>query len=314
MNKQERTYFYNGKSKFYDRTEKMKNTLDIKDTILSKTLTMFNYENLPDSLPFFEIEKTLQLRGYGFITEINGELTVLNGELVGDKVDNYNNPLEINCYIPSIHDYKIYKLSEGVFIFNDYLKLGLDYIINKYAYLINESELTMTIFNKWQRTGNIFIANNDSTAESIRTYLNKLENGEDSFIVSSLLYDSLKIENEKGNPIKVADLVEYDNYLRSLLYSQIGLNLNNVMKKERLITSEIENKDSIYPLVDNMKECRLLFIDELNKKYGLNVTVDFSSSWLKHDEKEEPEELEEDTEETEEKEEPEETEKEKEKE
>ena len=42
----------------------------------------------------------------------------------------------------------------------------------------DESEITLNIANKWKRAGNIFIANDDSTAESVKTYLKKLNQGE----------------------------------------------------------------------------------------------------------------------------------------
>ena len=51
-------------------------------------------------------------------------------------------------------------------------------------------------------------------------------------------------------------------------------------KKERLISSEVENgMNSIYPLVDNMMNCRKQAIDKINKKFNTNISVEFTSSW-----------------------------------
>ena len=263
----------------YKTTDKINNVLSIRNMLLNKTLTMFDYQGLPDSLPYTEIEKVLQLNGFGFITMYDDKLVVLSGLYYGAERDIYNNYLKIRCFIPSKNDYKIFNISDGVLIKNDYLEKGIKYIIDKFSYLINESEITLNISNKWKRSGNIFIANDDSTAESVRTYLNKLNQGEDSFIVSNLLYDSIKVMTDSSNRNTTSELIEYDNYIRSLLYSEIGLFSNSNMKKERLITSEIENADFIYPLADNMKDCRTDFINKLNEKYTLNCSVGFSSSW-----------------------------------
>lgn len=263
----------------YKTTDKINNVLYIRSMLLNKTLTMFDYQGLPETLPYTEIEKVLQLSGYGFITMYDDNLVVLNGEYYGTEKDIYNNYLKIRCFIPSKNDYEIFNISDGILIKNDYLEMGIKYIIDKYSYLINESEMTLTIANKWKRSGNIFIANDDATAESVRTYLNKLNQGEDSFIVSNLLYDSIKIMTDSSNRNTTSELIEYDNYIRSLLYSEIGLFSNSNMKKERLITSEIENADFIYPLVDNMLDSRIEFINKLNEKYTLECSVDFSSSW-----------------------------------
>jgi hypothetical protein len=52
------------------------------------------------------------------------------------------------------------------------------------------------------------------------------------------------------------------------------------MKKERLISSEVENGiNSIYPLVDNMLNCRKQAIDKINKKFNTDINVEFTSSW-----------------------------------
>lgn len=263
----------------YKTTDKITNILNIRNMLLNKTLTMFNYKGLPDSIPYIEIEKILQLNGYGFITMYENNLVVLNGTYHGVEKDIYNNPLKIRCFIPNKNEYEVFNIADGILIRNDYLEKGIKYIIDKFAFLINESEITLTIANKWKRSGNIFIANDDSTAESVRTYLNKLKQGEDSFIVSNLLYDSIKVMSENNNRNTTSELIEYDNYIRSLLYSEIGLFSNSNMKKERLITSEIENADFIYPLVDNMLDNRLDFISKLNDKYNLEVEVSFSSSW-----------------------------------
>ena len=142
----------------YKTTDKINNVLNIRSMLLNKTLTMFDYQGLPDSLPYTEIEKVLQLNGFGFITMYDDEIVVLSGAYYGTERDIYSNYLKIRCFIPSKNNYEIFNISDGVLIKNDYLEKGIKYIIDKYSYLINESEMTLTIANKWKRSGNIFIA------------------------------------------------------------------------------------------------------------------------------------------------------------
>ena len=124
-----------------------------------------------------------------------------------------------------------------------------------------------------------FIANDDPTAESVRTYLTKVDNGESSLITSNLLWDSIKIDGE-SNTNTIHELIEYDNYIKSELYKEIGLYSNDNMKKERLISSEVENgMNSIYPLVDNMLNCRQQAINKINEKFNTDISVEFTSSW-----------------------------------
>ena len=240
---------------------------------------MFLYTNLPNSLPIDELEKILQLSGVGFVTTIDEQLVVLKGAYSYDEVDIYNRPYKINCYLPDKKIYKMFNISDGVLIKNDYLERGLLPIFKKWGYLINESELTLIIANRYKRMVKTFIANDDPTAESVRTYLTKVDNGESSVITSNMLWESIKIDGE-SNTNTLHELIEYDNYIKSELYKEIGLYSNDNMKKERLISSEVENgMNSIFPLVDNMLNCRQQAINKINEKFNTNISVEFTSSW-----------------------------------
>lgn len=274
---EKRGYFDNTQN--YVVTNKTENINNIIDGVLNKTLTMFLYNNLPDSLPTEELEKVLQLNGSGFITMINDKLVILHGTYNYEKTDIYGRPGEINCYLPDTKKYKSFKLSDGVLIKNDYLERGLLPIFKKWGYLINESEVTLTIANRFKRMVKTFIANDDPTAESVKTYLNKIDSGETSLIIGNILFDSIKVDGET-NSNTLHELIEYDNYIKSNLYKEIGLYSNDNMKKERLVTSEVETGlTSIYPLVDNMLNSRKHAITKVNKKYNTNISVEFTSSW-----------------------------------
>lgn len=276
--KEERRSYYDNTIN-YDVTSKTKNVQNIIDGVLNKTLTMFLYTNLPNSLPIDELEKILQLSGFGFVTTIDEQLVILKGTYNYDEVDIYNRPFKINCYLPDKKQYKMFKIADGVLIKNDYLERGLLPIFKKWGYLINESELTLIIANRYKRMVKTFIANDDPTAESVRTYLTKVDNGESGLITSNLLWESIKIDGETTSNT-LHELIEYDNYIKSELYKEIGLYSNDNMKKERLISSEVENgMNSIFPLVDNMINCRKQAIDRINKKFNTNISVEFTSSW-----------------------------------
>lgn len=278
LSKDEKRSYYNN-TVTYSTTNKIENVHSIIDGVLNKTLTMFLYTNLPDTLPIEELEKILQLSGVGFVTMIDEQLVILKGTYNYDEVDIYNRPFKINCYLPNKKQYKMFKISDGVIIKNDYLERGLLPIFKKWGYLINESELTLIIANRYKRMVKTFIANDDPTLESVKNYLSKVDNGENSVIASNILWDSIKIDSE-SNTNTLHELIEYDNYIKSELYKEIGLYSNDNMKKERLITSEVENgMNSIYPLVDNMLNCRKQAIDEINKKFNTIISVEFTSSW-----------------------------------
>ena len=227
-----------------------------------------------------ELEKLLQINGVAFITEYKENLVVLPIDLIYDEVDIYGHALKGNVYLNDTREVKTMNIEDGILIKNDYLGIGLMEIFKKYAFLINESNITFYLSNLLKRIEKIFTANDDASAESVKNYLEKVKNGELGIITSSLLYESINVNNSQTMGTSLHELIEYDNYIKSQFYNEIGLYHNNNMKKERLITSEVEvGKTSVYPLVDNMLNSRRKGIKELNDKYNLNVKVEFTSSW-----------------------------------
>lgn len=282
LSKEEKRMFYdymNGLS-LYKPNDKLNNINNLIRSFLNKTLTMFLYDGLPESIDYVELEKLLQINGVAFITEYKENLVVLPIDLIYDEVDIYGDALKGNVYLNDTREVETMNIKDGVLIKNDYLGIGLMEIFKKYSFLINESTTTLYLSNLWKRTEKVFTANDDGTAESVKNYLEKVKNGELGIITTSLLYESINVKTPQSTGTSLHDLIEYDNYIKSQFYNEIGLYHNNNMKKERLISSEVEiGKNSVYPLVDNMLNSRRKGIKELNEKYNLNVKVEFTSSW-----------------------------------
>lgn len=284
LDKQNFYDFQNGVA-LYKPTDKLSNINQLINSYLNKTLTMFQYSNLPDTLPDLEFEKILQVQGQVFITKYNDDVVALKIDLLHDDVDVYGNAKAGNVYYPDTKVFKKVNLSDGVLIKNDYLGLGLLEIFKKYAYLINESALSLNMANFWKRTEKVFTANDDATAESVKNYLTKTEKGEIGLVTSNLLYESIKVNTPQANGTSLGELIEYHNYLKSQLYAEIGLYTNENRKKERLITSEVETGlNAIYPLVDNMLDNRVQGFEQVNEMFNLDIEVEFMSSWKRNDE------------------------------
>ena len=247
---------------------------------LSKTLTMFKYKGLPNSIPYEILENYLQTTGKAFIFKYDEDLIALPIDLNTDKVDYYNRPTTGNVFINGENKLITVDLKDGVLISNDYLQLGFTNLFNKYSYLINQSELTLYIANIWKRASKIISASDDSTIQSAKEYVKKIENGDMSVISTNPIFNDLNITTDNVTSVSLSELIQYDNYFKSNLFNEIGLSSNKDMKKERLITSEIEqNNNVIYPFVDNMIDCRKTGISKVNEMFNLNISVEFNSSW-----------------------------------
>ena len=268
------------KNNTFNITNKVGNENLLFNMFLSKTLTMFKYKGLPDSIPYEILENYLQTTGKAFIFKYDDDLIALPIELNSDKVDYYNRPTTGNVFLNNEKKLITVDLKDGVLISNDYLQLGFTELFNKYSYLINQSELTLYIANVWKRASKIISASDDGTIQSAKEYVNKIENGDISIISTNPIFNDLNITTDNVTSVSLSELIQYDNYFKSNLFNEIGLSSNKDMKKERLITSEIEqNNNVIYPFVDNMIDCRKTGISKVNEMFNLNVSVEFDSSW-----------------------------------
>lgn len=270
----------------YDFRDKKRNLDSFIRYMLVRTLQMFKYEGLPETLPAEELEKMLQVEGFAFVTEHEGNLYAFTGGLGGVQ-GVYGEPTEIVVSSPALSLNKTFRIDdEGILISNDYMRIGLIPLISQYGTILTENTITMILSTINKRINNMISVNDDNTAESARLYLKKLEDGELGFIMENRLYESLKAKPmTEHSSTRLVDLIELHQYTKASLYNELGLNSNFNMKKERLISQEIEiNSNSIYPLVDNMLECRQKAVDKINKKYGTSITVEFASSWRVRDE------------------------------
>lgn len=265
----------------YDYKNKESNIESMNDYMLIKTLSMFDYSGLPDSLNPIELEKMLQKYGYAFITEYENKPYAFIGGW-GGKLDVYGNPTEIIITNPNINFNKTLSIvDDGVLIINDDLQLGLIPLFDKFHTLMVENEITMYVSSYNARIPMLISAGDDTTKESAESFLEKVERGELGVIGENRLFEGIKSQTTMSNGnVNMTQLVELNQYMKATLYNEVGLKANFNMKRERLNSSEVEmNEDNIFPLIDNMFHNRIDGIERINKKYGLTADVKFHSSW-----------------------------------
>ena len=264
----------------YDYRDKHFNVKLANRYMLTKTLSMFDYSGLPETIPEKELERILQEQGFAFIYKWNDDVVAFSGSLSGD-VDYYNNPTEINIMNKKTKKTKTVPLNDGVLILNDDYKLGILKLINKYNTLINENEISIMIANYNNRVQKIISASDDRTKESAKQYLNKVVDGELAIIGESAFLEDLKVQGSNtSNNQSLSEMIELNQYLKGSLLNELGIQANTNNKKERLITAEVaQDKELLYPLVNNMYNNRVDGVNAINEKFGLSVSVDYGSVW-----------------------------------
>lgn len=265
----------------YDFKNKNKNLNDYITYMLNRSIIMFKYHNLPETMPQREIELLLQTNGWGCVCEIDGNLYALNGGL-GGVPNAYNMPTEIIISNPYLKFNKTLTIdTDCVVIPNDSMYVGLLPLYNRYCTMLVENDITMILATVNKRIQNLLSANDDNTVESAKSFLKKVYEGELGVIAESKLFDSLKVNNSSTNAqVSLTDLFEFEQYIKASLYNEIGLSANYNMKRERLTSAEVEtNTDNLYPLVDDMINQRRKAVKKINEMFGTNIEVEFNSSW-----------------------------------
>lgn len=251
------------------------------DNYLTKTQSMFVYENLPDSIPQGELEHLLQVNGNCFVTKVGDVLYAFTGN-AGGSLDVYYRPTQYIVANPALNLNKTYEIGkDGVLFKNDYYMNGLLPLIGKFAVLLTDSNISLNTATVLSRITMLISASDDKTKQSADLFLQKILDGDFSVIGENAFFKGVQLQtNPTANNSYLTQFVELIQYYKASLLNELGLNANYNMKRERLNRSEVAlNVDALLPFVDNMLTERRNAVKAINEMFGTDITVDLSSSW-----------------------------------
>lgn len=273
--------------------------------LLTRLLRMFQYKNLPDTIPHEILDRYLFENGIACITKVNGELYVFYGNLGGPQ-DVYYRPTEFIISNPHIKtesgelftaNIPVFPCDtdsassvgqptklEGVLIRNDSDWLGLHPLISRYAYLMAENTLTLRTADVMLRVIALITAKTDKEQASALEYLKSIEKGELGLIGESAFHEGIELQSPpSNNGSYLTQFIEYQQYLKGSFYNEVGLSSNYNMKREAIGKGESTlDEDALLPLCDNMLVTRREDLAKVNEMFGTNIEVEFSSSWLEN--------------------------------
>lgn len=273
---------------------------------LARLSRMFEYKNLPDTIPHEILDRYLMNNGIACITEVEGKLYVFYGNMGGPQ-DVYYRPTEFiisnphvksdgELFTANIPVFQNYQPTEevpganlgqprGVLIRNDSEWIGLSPLLSRYSYLMAENTLTLRTADVMLRIVAMITAPSDKERQSALEYLKSIENGNLSVIGESAFFDGVKLQSPpSNNGSYLTQFIEYQQYLKGSLYNEIGLSANYNMKREAIGKGESTlDEDALLPLADNMLLTRKQDLALVNEMYGTSIEVSFSSAWLENE-------------------------------
>lgn len=259
------------------------------DFILRLLYRVIIFENIPETVSetFFKL-----------ILYTQGKVCFLKGELIGESGSDL---LSLNCSRADTPD--VYYIPRKVLVTNPRLKKqynitpgkdceilylseadkyclsevngGLYSLIERTATMLADNDISINIAQKNTRLTNIVSGDTQNTVDSIRAVIMAMYEGDPTIVVKSSLIDKLQgipILNNTSNNHNLVELIEVQQYILSHFYEQIGIATHDQMKRERLITAEInDNLDLCFLNVDDMLVTVQEGLKRVNAMFGTDI-------------------------------------------
>lgn len=152
---------------------------------------------------------------------------------------------------------------------------GLYELIRRTATMLADNDISINIAQKNTRLVNLVSGDTQNTVDSIRAVITAMYEGEPTIVVKSSLIDKLQgiplIQNTSQQ--NLVQLIEVQQYIIAHFYEQIGITTHDQMKRERLITAEInDNLDLAFLNIDDILESVSEGLERVNAMFDTNIT------------------------------------------
>ena len=256
--------------------------------LLSCVYQVIQYDGLPDTVDPTYFKMCLYLGGRVAVfrdTRGDGAIRALDCAMAG-RPDIYYMPSQIMIVNPTFAGYS-YQLTPGEDVAVIYCREvdryqygretgGLYGLISTMSQLLADNTCSINVATKNMRLTNILSANDTLTKKSIDIVIKKMYDGSPYECVQSSLVDQLNSlpMTQQTNTQQLLQLIQTRQYILSHFYEQIGLKTHDQIKKERLITSEIDEGTelAVFNIQDMIAEIQR-GIDYANSIFGLSITM-----------------------------------------
>ena len=263
--------------------------------LLNRIVNMFTIKgDIPDTVDEDFLKVNTLLHGYTPIFKHNDKLYCCNCSIGGEPNEYYyptkaiiSNPvigskefkIDEECTI--LWNSTADKLNTNSFFINS--KICPTYaLIDKTAALLAENISSLAIAQINTRLSVLVTAPTETIRKSAEIMLKRIYNGEPWVaLTDNDLMNDIKVWNIDNQTKGVlTEIIETQQYLLAQFFHAIGINSNFNMKREKLITSEIEvNNDSLQINIKDMLETRQKCANKINKMFALNWHFDLSDEW-----------------------------------
>lgn len=249
--------------------------------LLSKLHEIFVWENLPQGVDEEFLNQELFINGYCVFFAQDGNIYGLNAGL-GGAPNEYYEPTEAIIANPVLGSRNLKIDDECVVMWNTKADKdavtgirGLYPLIHQTATLLADNIVSINCAQINTRVQALVIADSAPQKNSAEVVMKELYSGKPFKVLEDTMIDKIKVNPITANPAaNISELVELHQYIIANFYNNIGIKTNYQMKKERMITDEINSlNDFLAVSLDAMLSARLAAVEKINEMFGTNISV-----------------------------------------
>ena len=183
-----------------------------------------------------------------------------------------------DCEVVYLSETDKYNLSE--------MSGGLYELISRTATIMADNDISLNIAQKNTRLTNISAAQTQNAFESLQAVINAMYAGDPNIVVKGSLIDQLQnipIMQHQSNQ-NILQLIEVNQYVLAHFLEKIGICTHDQMKRERLVTGEInDNYDLALFNVDDMIMSLNSGFSLVNSHFGTDLECELNPIILHQD-------------------------------
>lgn len=263
--------------------------------LLNFCMTIFEYENLPPSLPKREIELNLLLTGHAVI--FTDKVDIVTACTTLYNYDRYYNPTEAVFAQPRMRSKQLYLANTELFkqnavvIYNNDLKDNILYIpadgallsfISRYARRLADLESTENIYAVNTRLTSFPVGGDDSVIANIKKFFNSLALGRREVISDDKILNSFRnVDIVRPNTRdSINDILTARDKILEQFFRDIGVKFFADAKKAQITDNEVEADNQLLLIsLESMLKSRQEGIDAVNDFYGTDIKVRISDNF-----------------------------------
>ena len=216
----------------------------------------------------------------------NGDITTMLNCNVGGAVDKYYKPTEILIANPVLGSFNLKRDEEGFVIHLTPMDILMEYpqgapmfcasggiysLIAMCSNLLADNISSINCAQINTRVHAIYTAEDSSAGKSAEIVLKNIYEGKPYSVVTSEMLSAIHVNpiSNANNSKSLIELLEVCQYIFALFWNSLGIDCNYNMKRERLITAEVDkNLQSLKIPIETILDTLNKDFDKCNEKLG----------------------------------------------